>query len=151
MPLQEIAEELLRETGASRTTIRLEVVPGGELEVVAESTAPGVESLRGKPTVRREPRSSPGPFEVMQAELRVIVQDDVVTSAPAFPELVDLYGVRAQLLAPIVRGGRLAGVVSVHDAELRKWTEQEIDALRNAAARVQSEVGRTGRSVRPGR
>ena len=81
--------------------------------------------LQGKPTVRREPGSPPGPFEVMQTELRVIVQDDVVTSHPAFPELVERYGVRAQMLAPIVRDDRLVGILSVLYAPgPRAWTAE---------------------------
>ena len=56
---------------------------------------------------------------------------------PSPPELVSVYGIRAQMLAPIVRDDRLAGVVSVHYVGgTREWSGDEIAALESAAARI---------------
>jgi maleate isomerase len=54
---------------------------------------------------------------------------------------VELYGVKAQMLAPIVREDRLAGVISVHYIPgPRDWRAQDVAALKEAAERVQREL-----------
>jgi maleate isomerase len=50
---------------------------------------------------------------------------------------MQLYGVKAQMLAPVVREGQLAGIVSVHYAPaVRRWSPTDITALEDAVARV---------------
>ena len=58
---REILEELLRSTGASRTTLRLDLLDqdAGLDEVVAEALAPGVHSIRGDTSIRNLRDSSP--------------------------------------------------------------------------------------------
>jgi maleate isomerase len=133
--LYEIAAALRAATAASRTTIRLAAQRGRDYPVVAEALGSGVKSLIGQPVVRR-PRESPGPLEFIEANRAVLVQDDVCLSPPAFPEIVEVYGVRAQMLAPVIDGESLLGLVSVHNASVRAWTPEDIDALEHAAGRV---------------
>ena len=68
----------------------------------------------------------------------MLIQRDCLTDEPVAPqELIDLYGVRAQMLAPIVRDDRLVGIISVHHATTpRDWSEDDVGALRDTAARV---------------
>ena len=141
-PFQEILEDLLVSTGASRTTLRLDLPnhDAGLDEVVAEALAPGVRSTRGNTSIRNL-RDSP-PIRFLEEQRTPLVQEDCSRADPAPPpELIELYGVRAQMLAPIVREGRLAGVISVHYVPgPRQWSAEDIAALREAAERVQREL-----------
>jgi maleate isomerase len=143
---QETMEGLLEATGASRTTLRLDLLDedAGLDAVAAEALAPGVHSikedtsisnLREVPTVR-----------FLEEQRRLLVQNDCIGAEPASPpELVDVYGVRAQMLAPLVREDRLIGVISVHYVPgPRDWSAEDIAALQEAAEHVQRELG--GRS-----
>lgn len=142
MALQEIAEELLATTSASRTTIRVDR-PGAVFPVVAEALAPGVRSIKDETAMDLRGAAT---FKYLQRELRSLVQSDCLAdpeSAPP-PELLDLYGVRAQVLAPLVRDGRLAGIVSVHYADgPREWGEADVAAAERAAERALGELQRT--------
>ena len=53
-------------------------------------------------------------------------------------ELLEFYGVKAQMLAPIVGGTELIGLVSVHyTPSPRHWTSEEIAALDRIAHEIQ--------------
>jgi GAF domain-containing protein len=46
-------------------------------------------------------------------------------------------GLAAQIVTPVVLDGVVAGIVSLHQlGDPRRWTEDEIEACRRAAARV---------------
>jgi aerobic carbon-monoxide dehydrogenase small subunit len=132
--LRAVVEELLRATGASRTTLRL-ARAGAVFPVVAEACAPGVQPMRGDNSI--DLRAAPT-FRAVHDELRVVVQEDVTKSPlPTPPEVVALYGVRAQMLAPVVFEGRCQGTISVHDTNgPRQWTREEREALDVASATV---------------
>ena len=137
-PFEAAMRELLDATNASRTTLRLDT-PGEVFPVVAEALAPGARSIRGATEIDlRKART----FQFLARERRLLVQADCLVDEPvAPPELIELYGVRAQMLAPIVKDGELAGIISVHHAATpREWTEAEVAALEAAAERVQDLV-----------
>lgn len=142
MSFQAIVEELLAQTGASRTTLRLDR-PEETFPVVAEALAPGVRSIRGDSSI--DLRAAPT-FQFLEREQRPLVQDDLLAAdPPPPPELIELYGARAQMVAPIVQGGRLAGIVSVHYAPgPRPWSGEDVATLERAARRVQEELARSG-------
>jgi GAF domain-containing protein len=52
--------------------------------------------------------------------------------------MLELYGgLRAQIVTPVVRDGRVAAIVSLHQlGRTRRWTEEEIASARDAARRV---------------
>lgn len=53
---------------------------------------------------------------------------------PTPPEVIARYGVRAQMLAPVVRDGRCAGTLSVHETRApRAWSAGDRAALAEAA------------------
>lgn len=57
------------------------------------------------------------------------------------------------MLAPLVRDGQLIGIISVHYApSTRKWTEEDVAALDDAARRVSDELaaGRSQGGTEPG-
>lgn len=133
--LEQVAARLRITTDAERTTIRLRTADDA-YPVVAEALASGVGSLRGKPAVRQQGPGL-GPLEVLERELRTVVQNDVEKDAPVFPILVSEYKIRAQMLAPLVDGERLGGLVSVHSTKVRVWSPAEREAITRAAVEAE--------------
>jgi maleate isomerase len=133
--LRALTDALLAATGASRTTVRLAVGDAPPTLLVAESLAVGVRSMRDGP----QPSIMAAPTYVhLQEHREILVQHDCITDGPAPPpSLIADYGVRAQMLAPILDGERLVGTVSVHhQCTTRAWTLEEIGALTQAQAAV---------------
>jgi hypothetical protein len=131
---QPLVDELHTLTASSRVTLRMNDGRGC-FPVVAEALSPGVRSIVDDAEI--DLRSAPT-FRYLERELRPLVQEDILTSdiAPP-PELVERYGARAQILAPIVRDGRMVGFVSVHHAHgPRRWSDDEIGAAEAAARRA---------------
>ena len=131
-----ILSDLLAATGASRVTLRQDVADEYAFPVTHEALAPGVASLRGERTV--DLRSQPVALEV--ANGRQVVQDDSASAYddPDFHRMRAVYGgLAAQVVTPVVRAGRVVGIVSVHQlGERRTWRDAEIDACTRAAARI---------------
>jgi maleate isomerase len=135
--LAAILEHLLAATGASRTTLRLDW-PAWQThvdDVVAEARRAGVASLVGQTSIRQRDAAT---VRWLDRERRPLVQDDCTAADPAPPpELLAVYGVKAQMLAPVVRGAELVGWLSVHDViSTRRWSGPEVAALEGAAAEV---------------
>jgi GAF domain-containing protein len=130
-----ILEELLSTTRASRVTLRQDV-PGDVFPVTHEVLARGAHPIKGvaTPDMHRQPVV----LEIQQG--RQVVQDDCLaaSSEPHFREMLELYGsMRAQIVTPVVRDGRVAAIVSLHQlGRTRQWSEDEIEAARQTAERV---------------
>jgi maleate isomerase len=128
-----ILAALLEETGASRATLRL---AGDEFAVANEALAAGTPSIRDERTV--DLRTQPVVQEIMR--LRQVVQDDCrgAYDDAAFQRMLDVYGgLAAQIVTPVVRDERLVGILSLHQLDVpRRWTEDEIAAATDAAARI---------------
>lgn len=136
-----ILKELLETIGASRTTLRLDDAAHGFHinDVAAEALAAGEKSLRGQTSINQRAAET---AQWIEKNRRLLVQGDLSQGEPRAPKaLVELYGVTAQMLAPVERDGRLDGWISVHEARgTREWTEQDQAALRTAVAKVLREV-----------
>ena len=131
--LASISSGLLHDTGADRTTIRLDAVELG-LAVdltAAEAVAPGTRSIAADSSLDQRALDT---VRWLAARRRVLVQPDF--SEPPFPPeaLVRVYGVKAQVLAPILRGRALIGWVSVHSTRARPWSDDDVAAAERAAA-----------------
>jgi maleate isomerase len=135
--LDAILAELLALTQASRTTLRLDDGKYGFHidDVAAEAVGPGQNSLRGVTSINQRAAAT---AQWVEKTRRLLVQDDLASGEPRPPEaLVRLYGVRAQMLAPIEREGRLDGWISVHEARsTRHWSAQDQEAALHAAEQV---------------
>ena len=103
--------------------------------VVAEALGPGARSIAGDSSIDLRAAAT---FKFLEREQRNLIQEDCAAGeSPAPPELIEFYGVKAQMLAPIVRDGQLVGIVSVHYAPAtREWTEEDVGALEDATRRV---------------
>jgi GAF domain-containing protein len=131
-----VLEALLAETHASRVTLRRGVDVGYVFPVTDEALAPGVASLRGERTV--DLRTQPVAVEVRTAGQ--VVQDDCRTAYEdtAFQRMLDIYGgVGAQIVTAVEAGGEVVAILSVHQLSTpRRWTPDEADACRRAAAEL---------------
>jgi GAF domain-containing protein len=128
-----ILERLLRETGASRVTLRRGSDGDYAFPVTDEALAPGAGSLRAERTV--DLRTQPVAVEVRQSGQ--VVQDDSRTAFddPEFQRMLDVYGgVVAQIVTAVESDGEVAAILSVHQlGRPRRWTRAETDACRLAA------------------
>ena len=138
MGYQEVVEELLAATGASRCTLRREV-PDDYFPVTHEALAPGVPSIRDERTT--DLRNAPVVKQLLETEEQV-VQDDCASAFedPAFRRMLGLYGgLAAQIVTPVFVDGRLAAIVSLHQLGApRHWSEEELGLAHEAAERVRA-------------
>lgn len=145
---QVLVSELLLETGASRVTLRLDA-QGSDFPVVAEAVMHGARHIKGDDSV-----SGIGDSPVAHHMIRtrqVLVQADLEHAEPPVAKaLVEVYGAKAQMLAPIFADGDLVGIVSVHHTlGARSWGDADIGALRCAQERVGDELARSRRNPLP--
>ena len=130
-----ILEHLLSATGASRVTLRQDV-PGDVFPVTHEVLGDGVGAIKGVPTP--DMHRQPVVLEIQQG--RQVVQDDCLRASaePHFREMLELYGgMRSQIVTPVMRGGRVTAIVSLHQlGRRREWSEGEAEAARRAAEQV---------------
>jgi len=125
-----VVARLREATGASRTTVRL-CGNDGSLDLVAESLAPGAPSMYGgSPAGVREAPT----YRYLETEKTLLVQEDCRNAEVAPPvSLLDEYDVRAQMLAPVIIGGRLVATISVHQqGSARRWSPADVAALEEA-------------------
>jgi len=134
--IDRLLEGLLRDTGASRVTLRQDLPGDYAFPVTHEAVGAGVPSLREERTV--DLRTQPVVRELAQG--RQVVQSDCRTAfeEPAFHAMLERYGrLAAQIVTPIFAGDRLRAIVSLHQLGTpREWTEGEVDMCARTAARV---------------
>jgi GAF domain-containing protein len=134
--LEDVLRDLLETTGASRVTLRRDVPGEQPFPVVEEVLAPGVGSIRGETSVHLP--TQPVVLEVKRGVQ--VVQDDSARAYddPAFLRMLEAYGgLAAQIVTPVMRDGRLAAIMSLHQlGEPRAWSVEEVSATRRAAERI---------------
>jgi GAF domain-containing protein len=135
---------LLAATGASRVTLRLEDDAGG-FPVVAEARAAGVRSLRAETGIDLRAAAT---FIALERDREILLQEDLEHADPAPPAaLIERYGARAQMLAPLFRDGRLRAIVSVHESTgPRAWRPEDVEALIGATAAIADAIGADARA-----
>ena len=143
---EQVMKDLLQKLNASRTTLRLDR-PDANYPVMAEACAPDVPSIRHDNSIDQRSAAS---VRWILREGRVLVVEDARTSDPAPPAaIVDVYGLRAFMLAPLARkdATSLIGWISVHENRgPRRFTRAEVDAVQAAVERVHAiYFARTGR------
>ena len=114
--LDAVLAALLRESGGSRCTLRIDdsARTWNVNFVCAEAVQPGVKSLRGDGSI--DQRGAPT-VKWMAANKRNLLQGDLSNNpnpAPP-PALLSVYAAKAQMLGPLfANDGYLAGWISVH-------------------------------------
>lgn len=138
---------LMRETGAMRTTVRLDLPAlGWSVNVpCAEVLAEGARSMRGDASIdHRRARS----IRWIERQRRTLVQRDVHADpdmAPP-PALVAVFGTRAQMVSPVIGpDDYLAGWVSAHFADgPRSFSDADRAAMEAARDAVAALAGPPG-------
>jgi len=141
-----IMAELRQATDCSRTTLRIDV-PAHNCDVdtvCAEAVAPGIPPLKLNSGLNQRSLAT---VQWLENERQLLIQADCANAAVKPPKaLMGTYGVKAQMLAPLVMAdGHVLGWLSVHyTPSTREWTEADIAALRSAAARTADVLRRHG-------
>ena len=134
--MQQICDELIEATGADRTTLRIDL-PGCGLGVdlaAAEATGESAPPIRREGSLDQRKLNTVEWLEHNRANL---VQPHFTAEPMPPAALIDIYGVRAQMLGPVERDGKMVGWLSVHSLAERPWTPEDQRALDAARQQVQ--------------
>jgi GAF domain-containing protein len=144
--LQQLLQRLLEDLDVSRTTVRLDVP---ELrfdvnDVAAEARRSSVRSLKGERSLDQRQTAA---FRWLDVNRRVFVENDCLNAEPGVapePEVIEIYGLRAEMVAPLIRAGDLIGALSVHYTPgPREWRADEVARLEAACEEVQQILDQT--------
>jgi maleate isomerase len=140
MSVDDDLEQLRNALDVDRVTLRLDV-SGLNFPVMGEALGDGVRSIRAENTVDQRGAAT---AQWVMRHRQTLVQPDVAGTDPPPPQaLVDLYGVAAQMLSPVVRGASVVGWVSVHASSPRDWSARDVDlvdALARSLGRSADEI-----------
>lgn len=140
-----ILAKLLEDTRASRTTMRIDVPELGFRvdDPAGEARQPDVRALSGQTSLDQRALDT---VRWMERHHDYLIQNQCRGADPAPPDaLIEIYGVQAQMLGPVIRNGRLAGWISVHEnRSVRTWTEAEVAMLKSAVAEVHALLDEAG-------
>ncbi|MGV9803692.1 maleate cis-trans isomerase family protein [Mycobacterium sp. NPDC003449] len=129
--VQRIVTELRERTGCDRTTARIDDATLG-LQVdlcAAESCAPGVRSIQHDPSLDQRGLET---VRWLDEHRKLLVQPAFVEPPHPPQALCEVYGVSAQTLGPVERGGELAAWLSAHSISERPWTSDDLAAMDDA-------------------
>jgi maleate isomerase len=135
--LEKTMATLLQASAGSRTTLRIDV-PEHNCHVdtvCAEAVAPGIAQLKLNSSLNQRSLAT---VQWLEANRDLLIQSDCANAAVKPPKaLMDVYGVKAQMLAPLMAQDHVMGWISVHYVPgTRVWNERDIAALQSAAAQV---------------
>ena len=132
---QRVIENLLLVTAASRAMLQLARASGG-FAIDAEAVQHAQHQIRHHEfdTGTHDAET----IATLERDREIIVQDDIErTHSPGSNPQTGLSGIRARMLAPLIQGGRLVGVISLHhSAESRRWSAQDKNAMLDAQTKI---------------
>lgn len=135
----EILSDLFETLRPGRVTLRRDVPDerNRNFPVTDELLAPGAVSIKDEDYI--DIMTSPVAAEA--ATGKQVVQHDSASCYPDDAEfqamLTEYGGLAAQIVTPVIVGGRVVGIVSVHHlGSPRTWTAQEIATCSSAAERI---------------
>ncbi|WP_116813259.1 GAF domain-containing hybrid sensor histidine kinase/response regulator [Steroidobacter cummioxidans] len=136
------AEMVGRQLGAGRVGYGEIEESGKSALVVCDWAAPGMASLAGQ---HRLADFGTTLIEELQAGRIVRLEDSFDDQSTPAANGVDGYraiGARSGITVPLIKGGRLVGALYVHQAEPRRWTDDDITLARETAERTWEAVER---------
>jgi GAF domain-containing protein len=136
---QTIVEELLLTTGASRAMLQLADC-GGSFRHAAEAVRHGARQIRND--VSAHEGIATQLLQNLGRESGIVAHENIEQSGLANARaLMEAYGARAQVLAPLRQGARSVGLLSLHDTrEPRQWKKTDIEAMGKARAAVTAKL-----------
>jgi maleate isomerase len=128
---QVICAELREATSCDRTTLRLDLPAIGlHVDLVtAEVAGPDARSIRFDASLDQRQLNT---VAWMERARRNLIQPDFAADPRPPAALVDVYGVRAQMLGPVIADGRMVGWFSAHSLRERPWSASDQEALDRA-------------------
>ncbi|MQY20919.1 maleate cis-trans isomerase family protein [Nocardia macrotermitis] len=141
---QHAVETLLEATGADRTTLRIDLPEQG-LAVdltAAEGLRDGVSSIRRDASLDQRRLNT---VEWLERHRELLVQNDFGADPKPPDALREVYGVRAQMLGPVVRGAAMVGWLSVHSLREREWGAGDREALSAAISAIHEILDASGK------
>ena len=137
---RDIADRLRDDTEAGRTTIRIDCAPLGKgvEEVAIEARDGSARPLEGK---RTQDVRNGAAVRWLVKNRRTFTMEDCLNpwDDAVAPEdyVIELYGIRSEMVSGVFRGDDLVGIVSVHYTRgVRTWTDDEIALIERACAEV---------------
>lgn len=132
-----VLENLRQKTHSQRVTLRADYSPLGLTvdHVLSEAREPTVRSLKPDTSLRQRELNTVRYLEKTKA---ILVQPDCLTADVSPPAaLMQVYGVKSQMLSPLVAENDVMGWISVHDTNgIHYWTPEEITELVQATEKV---------------
>lgn len=131
--LQRVIEHLLLVTAASRAMLQLVRADGG-FAIEAEAVQHAQRQLRHHEleTSAHDAKT----IAILERDQEVIVQQEGEPHSAGSDPVAEL-SARTRMLAPLIQGGRLVGVISLHHSpEPRPWSRQDESAMLDARARI---------------
>ncbi len=137
------AEMVGRQLGAGRVGYGEIEGSGKRAVVVCDWTAPGMVSVAGQ---HRLSDFGTGLIAELQAgrivRLEDAFDDPLTRDANGDDGVYRTIGARSGITVPLIKGGRLVGALFVHQAEPRRWTDDEVTLARETAERTWEAVER---------
>lgn len=138
---QRVIESLLLATAVSRAMLQRARADGG-FAIEAEAVQHGQQQLRHH-------ASEAGALDAktlaaLERDKAIIVQDDLAHAQASG-------GITTRMLAPLILGGRLAGVISLHSPEPRQWSAQDKSVMADAQAKISAILTGRASQERPAR
>ncbi|AJF67115.1 maleate cis-trans isomerase family protein [Streptomyces vietnamensis] len=132
---QRALADLREAIGADRTTLRLDLPAYGlHVDLTAgEALGPGVRSIRRDAGLDQRRLNT---VEWLERHRVPLVQPHFQDDPKPPQALIDVYGVRAQLLSPVVRGADMTGWISAHSLTGREWDAADQAVTAAAVDRV---------------
>ncbi len=137
--LEQLISDLFHLVRASRVTLRQRRTdPEQSFPVTVEIAADGVKRLmeQGEADLTNDPV-----FNSLKGGGKMAVIDDcaLYTAGGQVSTIVDLYGIKSEIVAPVRVNGCLAAIISVHETRgPRKWTPEDVSAV----VRMTNEIAR---------
>jgi len=146
--MQSVTDDLRGATGADRATLRVDLPDAGcsVNTCAAESCGPTARSIRRDPTL---PQRDLETVRWIDRHRALLVQPDFTADPHPPRALLEVYGVRAQMLAPVVRDGDMVGWLSVHSLTERPWSVADQRALAVAVGQVEEALDIARAHARP--
>jgi len=146
---EEIAEasmRILREAMRADRCVYGDIDPDGQhFEFSAVATAPGVPGVEGRFAI------PPEAYERLARNQPIVINDaDREALDEQLRDLLRKIGANAQIVTPLLKGGRLYAAAGVHMVTPRNWTEDEVELVDIVAERLWEamELARLSRALR---
>jgi PAS domain S-box-containing protein len=126
-----------------------DVHPGGTVRVQADWTAGGMASLAGE--TRLPDAFAPDVLGQMRLGRTLVVADCLTDPRTADDRHLEAWagiGVRAAIVAPLLRDGRLIGLLDAHAAEPRVWAEADVRVMEDVARIASAAIARARAETR---